>query len=150
MKFDERIFYMSKSGDAKDMKAAGVRMNNVNNDLVGIYMFWDEYDNPSDFLSNVVRDFGEAKLYGNKIGVTPSLICKMRTAEQQYLLKKEEPLYQQLRMDLLEIRASNPKPFLALNYDDKKDLWIPTTKPSFASIDSNYSQLPPDEEKRYA
>ena len=50
--------------------------------------------------------------------------------------------YSKLRIDLLEMRASNPKAFLALSYDLNGRRWVSKPLPGLGCIDSNYSYIP--------
>lgn len=120
---DEKIYYLINS-DRYKVEAMGVKLFDDEDYLVGLYMFWDNYKNPKHFLKDIVREFGEAYLYAPNKNSDPGLVCKMNFDEPNLsILVEKAKNYRDIKLDLLEMRASNPKPFLALNYDSKKKIW---------------------------
>lgn len=148
-KFDDTVYVLG-SQDAGRMDAAGLRMNGWNYELVGVYFFWDEYNNPCALLKEVVRKFGEARIYGlpeHERG--PGLVCKFSADQMPKVLSPESRGYKKLRMDLLEMRASSPKPYLSLQFEKDFNSWMPTLVPELASLDSNYQADSEEEQRKY-
>jgi hypothetical protein len=137
MNYDERIYGLVNPHD-KHIAAVGVRLLDRADYLVGIYCFWDSFSNPRQFLQDTVRDFGEARLYAMAKNSAPGLVCKM-SIDVPHLIQLPDD---GLRLDLLEMRASNPKPFLALRYDTAKRAWGARPLLALRCIDSAYSYVP--------
>ena len=124
-------------------EAIGVRLLDRTDYLVGVYLFWNSFRNPRRFLEGVVRDFGEARLYAVDKKSPPGLVCKMSISVPSLgLLAEDSDDYYRINLDLLEMRASNPKPFLALYYDSGKKLWDCEPLLALRCVDSNYSYIP--------
>lgn len=142
MNFDERVFCLVSPYESK-IGAIGVRLLDRADFLIGIYMFWNDVDDTKRFLNSIVRDFGEARLYSPCKTSPPGLVCKMSVSVPSLILIGEEcPGYYRLKLDLLEIRASNPRPFLALHYDSRKRAWDYKPLLALRCVDSNYSYIP--------
>jgi len=142
MNFDERVFCLVSPYESK-IGAIGVRLLDRADFLVGVYMFWSDVQDSKVFLNRIVRDFGEARLYSPSKSSPPGLVCKISVSVPSLVLVEEQcPGYHHLKLDLLEIRASNPKPFLALNYDSRKRAWDYKPLLPLSCVNSNYSYIP--------
>lgn len=137
MNYDERVYGLVDP-HKRHYAAFGVRLLDRADFLVGVYLFWGHLRNPKRFLEGVVRDFGEAQLYATTTDRIPGLVCKMSIDVPNLIHFPDDDF----RLDLLAMRASNPKPFLALRYDTIRRAW--DTKPLLAlrCVDSNYSFIP--------
>lgn len=142
MNFDERVYCLKNPLRKGITEAVGVRLLDRADYLVGVYLFWNSLRNPRWFLNGIVRDFGEARLYALDKISPPGLVCKMSIDVPSFVLPEDAPDYYRIKLDLLEMRASNPKPFLALYYDFKKRAWDYDPLLALRCVDSNYSYIP--------
>jgi len=106
-------------------------------------MFWNNFTNPRGFLRSIVRDFGEARLYSFDKTSPPGLVCKMSVDVPSFAVLSEDfTNYYRIKLDLLEIRTSNPKPFLALRHNSDRGIWDSRPLLALRCVDSNYSYIP--------
>lgn len=131
---DDRIFVVS-APDSRSMDAVGIRLNKDSDTLVGIYSCWNEFQNPSALITDIVKTFGKVQLYGNECfdkSMALSVVCMfdayMAVGNRVYPaatweLPTTDDRYGQLKMDLTEIKASKPKVYLHLDYDRESALW---------------------------
>ncbi len=140
---DERVYCVVNLSDSCKVEAVGVRLANGSDYLVGSYLFWDKFENPRPILEEMIGLFGEVRLYAPPGSSRPGLVCKMSFAEPALcLLSGNTKDYKSLKLDLLELRATNPRVFLHLDYDSEKKLW--NYKPVLTDPTgiSNYNGLP--------
>lgn len=143
MNLDERVYGLINPSDPRSIAAIGVRLLDRADYLVGVYLFWEQIQNPKSFLENVARAFGEARLHSFGKGTAPGLVCKMAIDVPSLVLLDERfEAYQDIRLTLLEMRASNPRPFLGLRFNDKERSWDYCLVPALSCLDSNYSYVP--------
>lgn len=143
MNYDEQVYCLVSPNDRR-IAAVGVRLLDRADYLVGVYLFWSSIRNPRQFLRGIVQDFGEARLYAEKNSTyNPGLVCKMSISVPSLaLLAEDTEEFRRLHLDLLEMRASNPKPFIALYYDVYKQAWDCHPLLALRCVDSNYSYVP--------
>lgn len=143
MDLDERVFCLTSPIEKNQVEAIGVNFLNRSDYLVGLYYAWINFPNPQNFLCEVIKYFGEAKLYTPNRNLPPGLVCKMAIDVPCYdILDEKAENYRLIKVDFLEMKASNPKPFLALHYDSKKDYWDYRIVPYLDFINPNYSYVP--------
>lgn len=143
MNFDERVYCLLNPFRDWSPAAFGVRLLDRADYLVGVYLFSNSGRDHKRFLDEVVRVFGDARLYSLDKNCPPALVCKM-SLDVPNLIVLDEAFanYFKLRIDLLEMRASNPKVFLSLSYDLNERRWHSKPLPALRCVDSNYSYIP--------
>lgn len=120
---DETVYCLLNFWDGK-IEAIGLKQTDGKKHLVGVYLFWDKYQNPREFLEGIVSRYGEAKLLSLRGDTSPGLVCQMSYDIPNLAVLSPDGLsYREMSRDLLEIRARNPKPFLSLHYDFGKKSW---------------------------
>lgn len=143
MNLDERVFCLLNRSNNTTIEAVGLRFMDGADYLVGLYLSWSRLENPTLFLMELLKTFGkvmQTNLDWHKPG---GLACKMSIdVPNLCLLEPEVPYYREIKLELLEIRALNPKPFLALHYDRQKELWIGKPFAPLSCVDSNYGFIP--------
>lgn len=129
---DEIVYCISdfsKEKDSFNVDAYAVKLfDGHENRFVGLYMFWNnkenEYWNPKDFLKGIVDMYGEAKLQKLPGEQNAGLVCNLNykgPEDNIEILHPSTTNYNDIKLDLLEMRASDPKPLLSLEYNiDKK------------------------------
>lgn len=96
------------------------------NYLVGVFNFFERYNNPKKIQKNITRQFGEAKLHMLPGESDPGLVCRMKCNGPEYnigILLEESKNYRDIKLGLLEMRANDPKPFISLKYNFRKNTW---------------------------
>jgi hypothetical protein len=143
MNFDERVYCLLNPFRDWSPAGFGVRLLDRADYLVGVYLFWNGVGSPKRFLDDVVRVFGDARLYSLDKNCPPALVCKM-SLDVPNLIVLDEAFhnYRKLRVDLLEMRASNPRVFLSLSYDLNQRRWNHKPLLALRCVDSNYSYIP--------
>lgn len=140
---DERVYCLMNPERPGRIDAMGVRLMGRPDFLVGIYLSWANVKDQKAFLWDVVEVFGEVRLCTLVHGFPPALWCKMSISVPYLrLLDEKASLFKKIRVALLEIRASNPKPFLGLSYNQETKLWEATPVAQLAGIDSNFDLIP--------
>ncbi len=137
---DETV-YILENRIRGDIDAIGVPMlDSQPNFLVGLYLGWHVVDDQEAFLQEILTSFGDARFFTPDKKLYPGLVCKMSIETNQLTrLQKNVPDdFHRIRAELLEIRVSNPKPFLNLTYDTDKCLWTYRPITQF-SMNSNCS-----------
>jgi len=139
---DEKVFGLLNFSDGYKLEAIGVRLFDEDDSYVGAYFFGDRYENPKGFLEQNLGLFGEARLYALPGSKRLGLVCKMKfEAPDLCLLDGKSRNYRELKLDLLEMRASETKPFWFFRYDHEKKIW--DHRPVLtSSLDSNHGHLP--------
>ena len=128
---DEKVYLvtvLSEDNFKPDkIEAYGVKIFDEDEDyLVGVFNFMDRYNNPKKFLKRIARQFGEANLHLLPGETSPGLVCRMQCKGPEYnigVLLDDSKDYRNIKLDLLEMRASDPKPILSLKYNLKKNTW---------------------------
>jgi len=142
MNFENKIYLLANPFRNNKGEAMGINFHDRSDYLVGLYLAWNHFQDPQKFLQDIASDFGQLTLFTPFEGLVPGLVCKMSiTAPSLISVPKEFPAYDTLRENFLEMKNSNPVPFLALNYDLGEKIWDykAITCPS---IDSSYSFTP--------
>lgn len=142
MNFDERVFCLMNPLKGWTPVAFGVRLLNRADCLVGFYVF-EDFRKGRKLLGDIMSTFREAQIYALDSRCKPGVVCKMIVdAPNMIVLDHRFNNFEKLRIDLLGMRASNPKPFLALRYDLGRAKWSYSLLPALACVNSNYSYIP--------
>jgi len=120
---DERIFALPSRENEEVIEGLGI-LDSVQRSLAGIYLSWHKRNTPRGFIQEISDYFGEAFFSTLDKKFPPGLVCRMKVSGS-YLrqLSEETRDYNKIRLSLLEIKANNPKPTLALYYDTARMYW---------------------------
>lgn len=130
---DERVFALMNRAQPKVIDALGVIEEGKPGALVGVYFSWNSKGRASEFIHEMGSCYGQAFFTTLGKEMPPGFVCKMQIAEPMLREVPENDLhFRKLKLDLLEIRASNPKPKLILYYDTARMLWL--YKPLIAEL----------------
>ena len=140
---DERIFMLVNPKVPERIGAIGLKLLDRADCLIGLYFDWSAHENPREVLREIVGLFGEARFYAPSQFFEPALVCKMAIDIPSYVALGEKSRdYRKIKIDLLEIRASNPKPFVSLHFNRERNIWDYKPVLSLGCVDSNYSYVP--------
>lgn len=133
---DERVYCLINRARWERIEAMGVKIGPQH--YVGPYMFWNNVPDPCLFLKEAYETFGEVQLYSPNKEMKPGLVCKWSAYDPFMLpLNHHSQDFKRIQLELLEIRAKNPKPFLSLYQHDRRNFY-PLFLPQLSCIDSNY------------
>ena len=142
MTIDERILAIRNPEEPRQIDAVGVSMANWNDFLVGLLFLRNQRDY-HDLLSDALAAFGESFLYQQRNALGPALACKMAVSGADFhVLTEADEHYPCLRRQLLEIRSSSPRPFIALRYHTEEKAWHYRLVSELGYLNSNYSEVP--------
>ena len=140
MSIDERILILLNPKYPERIGAIGLRFSENDDWLVGLYLLYSNQENVREALGDIVRTFREARLYTPSELFEPALVCKMAIQNPTHAVLEETfSNYRKIKLDLLEARASNPKVFLSLRFDEIRNGLDYRSVVSLKGVDSNYS-----------
>ena len=130
---DERVFALMNRAQPRVIDALGVIEEGKPSALVGVYFSWNSKGRASEFIHEMGNCYGQASFTTLGKEMPPGFVCKMQIAEPMLREVPENDLhFKKVKLGLLEIRASNPKPTLILYYDTARMLWL--YKPLIAEL----------------
>jgi hypothetical protein len=140
---DEKLYCLINPEASTSIGAIGLKLLDRPDYLVGLFMFWNNVEDPVKFLEEMVKDFGEVRLFAPANFFHPSLVCKMCIDTPLYVVLDDKSKgFRRFLLDFLEMRASNPKPFISLRFNSERKAWDGKPIPYLSSIDSNFSLVP--------
>lgn len=142
MTLDETVYIASVGSDQNPVAAIGLKMANWHRFLVGLYFYGRQVADTDAFIQEVLHEFGEASLYAKNMSHGPALICKMNVQGPLHeFIGITLPQYRSFRLDLLELRTKNPRPFINLRYDREERKWRHAFDANLAYLPTGYSYI---------
>lgn len=143
MHLEEKIFlFTSWPHYISNVEAAGIQIFPASDLYVGLYFNWmGIYDD--GILPRVLSEFDEAKLFRFEKNYPKGLACKMNIKGPFCrILGPSEANYEHATKLFKGIKALNPKPFLAVDFDYEQNEYTCKLIRNLRNLDSRYGYFP--------